>query len=430
VTRTTERPTAAVVGAGVSGLTAAYLLQRAYDVTIFERDDRLGGHAHTHDVATPDDRLVAIDSGFIVHNRTTYPNLIRLFTELGVETQASDMTMSVSCAGCGLEYSGGDGIRGLFAQPKNLANPRFLGLLAQVTGFQRRARALLAADTEAGGGGAASMTLREFLASSRSTPYFVQHFVVPLVSAVWSCPPDTALAYPARSLFRFLDHHGVLRVTGAPEWRTVTGGSRSYVERLAKEITATEVGTPVRSVRRVGDGVEVRDEGDHGQTFERVVVATHADQALAVLAEPTPAERAILGAFTYSRNETVLHTDASLLPRSPHARASWNYRLPQCAGGGAGVQVSYSMNRLQRLDEPVDYVVTLNGGDEIDERAVIARMSYTHPVYTVESVAAQAGLAALDHDRLAFAGAYHGWGFHEDGCAAGVRAADSLGVTW
>jgi uncharacterized protein len=429
-----ERPTAAVVGAGVAGLTAAYVLQREYDVTLFERDDRLGGHAHTHDVVTPDDRVVPIDSGFIVHNRETYPHLIRLFAELGVQTQPSDMTMSVTCAGCGLEYSGGDGLRGVFAQPRNLTNPQFLGLLAQVTGFQRRARRLLAAgdDARSGATGAdpTGVTLGEFLAAGRSTPYFVRHFVVPLVSAVWSCPPDTALAYPARSLFQFLEHHGVLRLTGAPKWRTVTGGSRSYVERLVKELTAAEVGTPVRSVRRTGHGIEVRDESDRSRTFDRAVVATHADQALEVLAAPTAAERATLGAFAYSRNETVLHTDASLLPRSPHARASWNYRLRRCDGGNGGVQVSYSMNRLQRLEEPVDYVVTLNGGAEIDEAAVIARMLYTHPVYTSESVAAQAGLDALNRDRLAFAGAYHGWGFHEDGCAAGVRAAHSLGVTW
>ncbi len=427
-----NRPAAAVVGAGVSGLTAAYLLQREFDVTLFERDDRLGGHAHTHDVITPDDRIVPIDSGFIVHNRTTYPNLIRLFAELGVETQPSDMTMSVSCAGCGLEYSGGDGLRGLFAQPRNVTNPQFLGLLAQISAFHRRARRLLATDEN---GATGAVTLGEFLAAGRSSRYFVQHFVVPMVSAVWSCPPDTALAYPARYLFRFLDHHGVLRITGAPEWRTVTGGSRTYVERLAKEITATEVGTPVRTVRRVAAGVEVRDDGDRTRTFDRVVVATHADQALALLAAPTPAERATLGAFTYSINETVLHTDPSMLPRSPHARASWNYRLRRCDGGpdrtgAAGVQVSYSMNRLQRLDEPLDYVVTLNGGPDIAERSVIARMQYTHPVFTTESVAAQAGLDALNHDGLAFAGAHHGWGFHEDGCAAGVRAAHSLGVTW
>jgi predicted NAD/FAD-binding protein len=394
-------------------------------VTLYEREDRLGGHAHTHDVVTDDGRVLPIDSGFIVHNRSTYPNLIRLFAELGVETQPSDMTMSVRCDGCGLEYSGGHGLRGVFAQPANVAKPRFVALLAQVVGFQRRARRLLDDPDPAH-----DPTLGELLAASRCTPYFVRHFVVPLVSAVWSCPPDTALDYPARSLFRFLEHHGVLRLTGAPQWRTVTGGSRSYVDRLAKELTATAIGTPVRSVRRTATGVEVRDDADAVRSFARAVVATHADEALALLAEPTPAERSTLGAFTYSNNETVLHTDAAVLPRRAHARASWNYRLPSCDGGAGGVQVSYSMNRLQRLDEPVDYVVTLNGEHAVDERAVIARMRYAHPVYTARSLAAQAGLAALDDDRLAFAGAHHGWGFHEDGCASGVRAAHSLGVTW
>ncbi len=306
------------------------------------------------------------------------------------------------------------------------SNPAFLALLAQVTSFQRRARNLL----ETRGRADDDLTLGEFVAAGRWTPYFVAHFVIPLVSAVWSCPPDVALLYPAGYLFRFLDHHGVLRVTGAPQWRTVTGGSRRYVERLAKEITATSLGTPVRSLRRIAAGVELLDDNDDRHAFDRVVVAVHADQALAMLAEPTAAERRTLGAFTYSTNETVLHTDPSLLPRARHARASWNYRLPSCGVGETGVRVSYSMNRLQRLDEPVEYVVTLNGGAEIAEGSVIARMHYTHPVYTRESVRAQTLLPSLDDDRLAFAGAYHGWGFHEDGCAAGVRAAQSLGVTW
>ena len=253
--------------------------------------------------------------------------------------------------------------------------------------------------------------------------------MVPLVSAVWSCPPDTALDYPARSLFRFLDHHGVLRLRGAPQWRTVTGGSRSYVERLAKELTATAIGTPVRSVRRTGTGVEVRDDEDDIRTYapRRGRLPRRRGPGPVGRAHSSRARHA--GAFTYSANDTVLHTDASVLPRRPLARASWNYRLPRCDGGGGAVQVSYSMNRLQRLDEPVDYVVTLNGGQSVDERSVIARMRYTHPVYTTP-VAAQADLAALDDDRLAFAGAHHGWGFHEDGCASGVRAAHSLGVTW
>ncbi len=274
------------------------------------------------------------------------------------------------------------------------------------------------------------MTLQEFLERGRYSPYFVQHFMAPVVSCVWSCPPQTALAYPARSLFEFLDHHGALTMRGSPHWRTVVGGSRTYVERAAKELTATALSTPVRRLCRTARGVEIRDEGDETRAFDHAVVATHADEALGLLAEPTCAERDALGAFAYSENETILHTDGSWLPRHARARASWNYHLPACRGDAAAVQVSYDMNRLHRLDEPLDYVVTLNGGAQIREEDVVARMHYTHPIYTRESVGAQARLPALNDGTLAFAGAYHGWGFHEDGCASGVHAAESLGVTW
>jgi predicted NAD/FAD-binding protein len=421
------RPSVAVVGAGVSGLTAAYLLQREYDVTLYESEPRLGGHAHTHDVVTPDGRLVPIDSGFIVHNRSTYPNLLRLFAELGVETQPSDMSMSVRCDGCGLEYAGARGVGGIFAQLGNTTNPRFLRMLVEVKKFHRQAHHLLDTPDH---DGAPVATLGVFLRHGAYSQYFVRHFMVPLVSCVWSCPPQTALEYPARSLFTFLEHHGALSVTGSPQWRTVVGGSRSYVERAAKELTATELSTPVRGISRAGGGVDIRDDGDDVRRFDHAVVATHADDALALLTDPTPAERAALGAFGSSTNETVLHTDASVLPRQPRARASWNYLLDACATDTGSVRVSYHMNRLHRLDEPLDYVVTLNPGARVDPDAVLARMVYTHPVYTTESVAAQADLAALNDGRLAFAGAYQGWGFHEDGCASGVRAAESLGVGW
>lgn len=422
-----SRSTVAVVGAGVSGLTAAYVLQRGYDVTLYEAEPRLGGHAHTHDVVTADGRLVPIDSGFIVHNRSTYPNLLRLFGELGVETQPSDMSMSVRCDGCGLEYAGARGIGGIFAQLGNTTNPNFLRMLVEVKQFHRHARRLLDVPDR---DGERVVTLGDFLRAGRYSGYFVQHFMVPLVSCVWSCPPQTALRYPARSLFTFLEHHGALSVTGSPRWRTVVGGSRSYVERAAKELTATELSTPVRGIARVADGIEIRDDADVVRRFDRVVVATHADDALAVLTNPTPAERAALGIFGSSTNETVLHTDASLLPHRPRARASWNYLLDRCASDAGDVRVSYHMNRLHRLDEPLDYVVTLNPGTLVADDAVLARMSYTHPVYTTESVAAQAALPALNDGRVAYAGAYHGWGFHEDGCASGVRAAASLGVEW
>jgi predicted NAD/FAD-binding protein len=416
----------AVVGAGVAGLTAAYVLQRACDVTLFEAEPRLGGHAHTHDVVTPDGRLLPIDSGFIVHNLSTYPNLLRLFDELGVDTQPTDMSMSVRCDGCGLEYAGAKGLGGIFAQAGNVADVRFLRMLVEVKRFHRAARRLLAADASEDG----PLTLGDFLALGDYTPYFRQHFMVPLVSCVWSCAPRTALLYPARSLFTFLDHHGALSVTGSPEWRTVVGGSRSYVERAAKELTATMLSTPVRSVRRSATGIEVRDDADDAHAFDAAVVATHADDALSLLVDPTAAERATLGAFSSSVNETVLHTDGRVLPRRARARASWNYLLDHCASAADEVHVSYDMNRLHRLDEDRDHVVTLNPGGRVREKSVLARMRYTHPVYTAESVVAQAALPGLSGDRLAFAGAYHGWGFHEDGCLSGVNAAAALGVEW
>jgi predicted NAD/FAD-binding protein len=254
--------------------------------------------------------------------------------------------------------------------------------------------------------------------------------MVPLVSCVWSCPPHTALEYPARSLFTFLEHHGALSVKGSPQWRTVVGGSRTYVERAVKELSATELSTPVRAVHRHADGVSVRDDSDDVRRFDAAVVATHADQALALLADPTPKERSLLGAFGGSTNETIMHTDPSLLPRAPRARASWNYLLEECDSHASAVRVSYHMNRLHRLDEPVDYVVTLNADGRVPDDRVLARMTYRHPVYTEASVRAQAHLPVLNDGTLAFAGAWQGWGFHEDGCASGVRAAESLGCGW
>jgi predicted NAD/FAD-binding protein len=414
----------AVIGSGVSGLTAAYLLQRRHEVVLFEADDRLGGHAHTHDVLTPDGRMIAVDTGFIVHNERTYPNLLRLFGELGVSTQDTEMSMSVRCDGCGLEYAGARRLSGLFAQRRNLANTRFLAMLAEVPRFHRHARRLL--DTPEAG----DTTLGAFLAIGGYSEHFVQHFVLPVVSAVWSADQETSKQYPARYLFAFLHHHGLLSVTGSPTWRSVVGGSREYVDRVAKNVTAVHAGAAVRAVRRHADGVEVRDQGDQVHQVDHVVVATHPDQALALLADPTAAERAALGAFRYSRNETWLHTESGVLPRATDARASWNYYKRSCAGDAGSVLVSYDMNRLMRLTEPLDYVVTLNATEAIPADKVLARMSYEHPVYTPESVAAQRRLPELNDGVTAFAGAYHGWGFHEDGCLSGVRAAASLGVDW
>lgn len=431
--REDAEPGIAVIGSGVAGLTAAYLLRRRYRVTLFEADDRLGGHSHTHEIAGGAGRAVAVDSGFIVHNERTYPNLVRLFGELGVATRETDMSMSVHCTGCGLEYAGASGPRGLFARPGSLLRGRYLLMLGEVRRFHRLARRLLsgrdAADEDP--------TLGEFLDRAGFSAFFVDHFMVPLVSAVWSAGPALTLQYPARFLFTFLDHHGMLTVTGSPTWRTVEGGSRTYVDLIAKELPVVRAGAPVRAVHRHPGGVTVRDDADQTYEFDRVVIATHSDQALALLADPTPRERAVLGALPYEASQTTLHTDASILPRARAAWASWNYLLAGCRLSGADpfssgkrALVSYDMNRLHRIWEPTDYIVSLNCPERIDPGKVLDRMTYHHPVYTPRSVAARAELPELNTGRTAYAGAYHGWGFHEDGCASGVRAAESFGVVW
>jgi uncharacterized protein len=393
----------AVVGSGVSGLGAAYLLARAHDVHVFERDGRPGGHANTvvHDG-------LALDTGFLVHNSRNYPLLCRLFEELGVTTHESDMSFSVSCDGCGLEYSG----RRPFAQPNNAASPRFLALVWEIGRWLRTARP----QDEA-------QSLAEYLDVHGYSQRFRRHFLVPLTSALWSTAPGRALEFPAAYAIRFFANHGMLGF-GRFRWRTVTGGSRRYVDAIAERLAGPlHLGRGVRSVRRGPDGVELRI-GDRVERFDQVVLATHADQALALLEDPTPQERHILGAFDYTTNEAVLHSDSRLLPRTRAARASWNYRL----GDDGRPMITYHLNRLQALDAEREYCVTLN--EEVADEHVLQRFTYEHPLYTVATLRAQAELPQLAGGRTHFAGAYFGNGFHEDGLASGVAAAHALGVEW
>ena len=415
------RPTVAVIGAGVSGLTAAHILARTRAVTLFEADERLGGHAHTHRVSTADGRSLDVDSGFIVHNERTYPYLLRLFAELGVETRATEMSMSITCS-CGLSYAGGRGLRGILAQPWRAADPRFVRMLAEVPRFHRAARHVLAADDD-------TTTWGEFLATGGFSDYFVRHFAVPLVSCVWSAGDADSLVYPARHLFRFLDHHGMLTVKGSPSWRTVVGGSRTYVDRVAARLDDVRRGVPVTALTRHDAGVDVVAGDGAPQRFDAAVIATHADQALALLADATPEEKEDLAAIGYSVNRTWLHDDSSMLPPRRAARAAWNYRMT-CDAAAEGVVVSYWMNRLQGLDDSRDHVVTLNAQGQVDPTTVVAEMTYSHPVFTSAAVGAAARLRGAGGDRVAFAGAHLGWGFHEDGCRSGVEAAAKLGASW
>jgi predicted NAD/FAD-binding protein/DUF1365 family protein len=424
-----------VIGSGVAGLTAAYVASSRAEVTLFEADDRLGGHADTHRVATPDGP-VSIDTGFIVHNERTYPTLLRLFADLGVRTQPSDMSMSVRVdeahGGRGLEWAGALGAKGLFPTWRNYLRPAYLRMLTEIPRFHRRARRLLASSADDG------QTLSEFLAAGGYSAYFRQHFMTPLVACVWSCDPAIALEYPARYLFAFLQHHGMLSVFGSPQWRTVTGGSHAYVTKVAEVLLSRGgtvlLDTKVTSVLETEAGVEVTDGNGEVRVFDAVVVATHPDQALGMLADPTPLQRELLGAMPYSHNVAQLHTDDSVMPRHRKAWASWNqWDRP----GQDAVTVTYDMTRLMALPlsptegaEGTRYFVTLGSTDQVDPARVIARRDYAHPIYNPASVAAQRRLPEISSDRLAFAGAYHGWGFHEDGARSGAVAAERLGFSW
>lgn len=417
-----DERTVAVIGSGVSGLVAAYVLAQRNRVTLYEADTRLGGHAHTHQVPLPEDdgRTIGVDSAFLVHNDRTYPTLCRLFDELGIATRETDMSMSVRDDASGLEYAGARGIGGLFPSWSSLTRPRYLYMLAEVKRFHRAALRLLDSDAD-------EATVGEFLNRHGFSQFFVDYFMTPLIAAVWSAPPGQSLNYPARYLFVFLEHHGMLSVFNSPTWRTVVGGSVTYVDAVAEVIDEVRLGNPVHSVRRLSDGVEVSDGIGMPRRYDAAVIATHPDQALLMLAEPTSAERSVLGAIGYSTNHAQLHTDESVLPRHPRARASWNYLATD---DDDQVMVTYDVTRLMRLSGGRRLLVTLGGEERVDPATVLADMTYSHPMYTPDSVAAQKLLPTLDDDRVVFAGAYHGWGFHEDGAASGLRAAQRLGVDW
>lgn len=420
------RPSVAVIGSGVSGLTAAYVLRATHDVTVFEADDRFGGHAHTHALPDPEGGTQHVDSGFIVHNDRTYPLLRRLFAELDVEVHPTEMSMSIHCDGCGLEYAGGRKFPGLFAQPRRLADPRYLALLANVKRFQRKALALLESEPDA----AEPQTYGDFLRLNGFSDHFLAHYAIPIVSCVWSSGRDVALEYPARYLFTFLRHHGFLSISGSPQWFTVQGGSQSYVRKVVEAVGDVRAGTAVRAISRKPDRVAVLDVHGQEHSVDSVVIATHPDDALALLTDATDDERRVLGAFEYSRNETILHSDDRLLPDATNARASWNYRMDACDARSEATAVTYWMNRLQGLETSTPYLVSLNSAEHIAPATVHATMQYAHPIYTPRSVAAQAELGGLATERTVYAGAYHGWGFHEDGCRSGVEAARHLGAHW
>jgi uncharacterized protein len=421
----------AIAGAGVSGLVAAHLLAREHEIVIYEAGSYAGGHTNTVRVDTAH-HSYHVDTGFIVMNDRNYPNFTRLLRQLGVETQATNMSFSVKGEDENFEYAGTP--RGLFCQPRNLLSPRFQRMIADLLRFNRELRRLLCRE-ETG------ESLQDFLVRHRFSEVFIRRLIVPQVSAVWSADPRQVSSFPVRFLAEFFANHGMLGFRDRPLWSTVAGGSARYVEALTRPFhERIRLDSPVRSIVRSEDRVEVtaEDRGDRRggrwggrdtESFDQVVIATHSDQALALLSDPSERERAVLGAIPYQQNEAVLHTDSSLLPRRRFARAAWNFHLlrePKPLS-----TVTYHMNHLQRIQSPDrDFCVTLNRSESIDPDKIIRTIPYSHPVFTPAGVAAQAQHGAIGglQTRTHYCGAYWGWGFHEDGVVSALRACEPFGV--
>ncbi|MGE0067969.1 MAG: NAD(P)/FAD-dependent oxidoreductase [Solirubrobacterales bacterium] len=407
----------AIVGTGVSGLVAAHRLHPEHEITVFEAGDRIGGHTNTVAVDAADGSELAIDTGFIVFNDRNYPNFEALLKELGVASQRSHMGFSVADGKGRFEYSGTPW--GLFARPAHLVSPSFLGMLRDWRRFNREARGLIGLNGTA-------PSLGAWLEQRGYSRQFIERLIVPQASAVWSADPEQMWSFPASFMAEFFENHGMYSLRDRPKWRTVAGGAARYVEAIsAPWRERVRLRAPVRRIERRGDCVVVEADGCGSERFDQVVIATHSDQALAMLADPSAAERQLLGAIPYQPNEAVLHTDASLMPRRRAVWSSWNFHLTEQPRRGS--TVTYWMNKLQSLPGKRNYFVTLNRGEEIDPAKVIRRISYEHPIYTREGVAAQERHAEVSGvNRTHYCGAYWGWGFHEDGVVSGIRVADAI----
>lgn len=412
----------AVVGTGAAGLAAAWGLERRHEVTLFEQDPRPGGHVHTVVLENGPDAGTAVDTGFIVMNEANYPNLVRLFGQLGVRTQPSCMSFAYQDRASGFHYAG-TGLDGLFSHRANLASPLFHGMIADWVRFNRRARRDLAR------GFAGAPSLGEYLAEVRPSRAFVERYLLPMGAAIWSAPAQAMEAFPAESFLRFFDNHGLLSLR-QPQWRTVAGGSQAYVRALLARFRGrVRTGAPVTGIAREGGHVAVRTAAGV-ERFDRVVIATHADQALRLLDDPSRDERRLLGAWSYSRNHAVLHTDTALLPPRPRAWASWNYTAP-AARRDTPVHVTYYMNRLQRLRARDHYCVTLNANGAVRDEHVVRDMVFTHPVYDRAAMATQRELPLLNGRRHTFfCGSYFGYGFHEDAVRSGLEVTRAFGLAW
>ncbi len=402
----------AIIGSGIAGNTIAYHLQREHDITVFEAGSHIGGHTHTHDIEL-DGRRHAVDTGFIVFNDRTYPNFIALLDELGVAWQPSHMSFSVRCEKTGLEYNGTN-LNALFAQRRNLLRPAFYRMIQDILRFNRQALELLVEGPE--------IRLGDYLAQNGYGQDFIDYYIIPMGSAIWSTEARQMLQFPARFFVRFFHHHGMLTVNDRPQWRVIRGGSASYVEALTAGFRdRIRLNTPVAEVRRLKRSVRVKPVGGVEESFDWVFFACHSDQALAMLKDPSAAEREVLGAIPYQENSIYLHTDRSLLPKRKLAWAAWNYHVT--AKPLDRVAVTYNMNILQGLDAREQILVTLNHTDHINPAKVIKRLTYHHPVYTTAGTLAQARHGEISGiNRTAYCGAYWRNGFHEDGVVSALAA--------
>jgi len=402
----------AIIGSGIAGNVAAHHLHREHQVTVFEAAGHVGGHTHTHEIEH-EGALVNVDTGFIVCNDRTYPKFLALMDELGVELQPSDMSFSVQAPG-GLEYNGTT-LNSLFAQRRNLLRPSFWRMIRDILRFNEAAPRLLRWRSD-------SILLGEYLDAHGYSRQFVEHYILPMGAAIWSAGTETLRNFPVRYFVRFFHNHGMLSVDDRPQWRTVRGGSARYVEKLTAPFRdRIRLRTPVESVRRTGAGVFVKPAGAEAERFDRVFFACHSDQALRLLADASAAEREVLGAIRYQRNEVALHTDVGVLPKRRLAWAAWNYHLID--GASERVAVTYHMNILQRIRSKTPLLVSLNMTERIDPSRILRQMTYEHPVFTHEAVAAQARQAEINGvDRAYFCGAYWRFGFHEDGVVSALDA--------
>jgi uncharacterized protein len=408
----------AIIGTGISGMLTAYLLNADHDITVFEANGYVGGHTNTMPVQLRGETY-AVDTGFMVFNHRTYPNFTRLLAHLGVASQPSTMSFSVKCEQSGLEYNG-TSLNTLFAQRRNLLRPTFYRMLRDILRFHREAVAALAHGDQ-------QVTLGEYLVAGRYSREFIEHYIVPMGAAIWSADPAYLWRFPARFFIQFFHNHGMLSVNRRPQWRTISRGAQQYIEPLTRPYrNRIRLRCPVHSVRRHPDRVEVKSHSGETVSFDQVVVATHSDQALALLADPSVNEHEILDALPYQENEAVLHTDASLLPQNRRAWASWNsHLLPEKYGR---VTITYNLNILQNLRASLPLCVTLNRADAIDPAQIIRRITYHHPVYTLAGVAAQQRYMEINGvNRTYFCGAYWGYGFHEDGVNSALAVCRQFG---